>query len=240
MSDERARRPAPAGADASDDMAHVTEDLAAGQGKSSEPLAVPAEDVAELAAIRPAQEQDATVHDDAVDRLGEMTPTRVYQGDLEARPVNVDQPDHPDVANLELLTQAELRDGETDDPNEAAEEGLAWLPPADPPVVPGDDGSPEVAAGFGSTADVEPFDQDHHASALPADDERTERVLEALRAHAATTGLVDRLAVETVGSTVIVAGTVEDLVDEDEIVAVASSVDGVSEVDSRIEVAGLG
>jgi osmotically-inducible protein OsmY len=87
---------------------------------------------------------------------------------------------------------------------------------------------------------VEPFDQDHHASALPADDERTERVLEALRSHSATTALVDRLAVETVGSTVIVAGTVEDLVDEDEIVAVASSVDGVSEVDSRIEVAGLG
>jgi hypothetical protein len=222
-----------------DDEPHVRDDLAAGQGASTDHFAIPAEDVSQLAGIRPDVDQDATFAGEGVDRLGEITPTEIYEGELEARTPNSDQPDEPDAANIEFLTETELRDGETDDAGVAAEEGLTWVPPSDPPIVPGDDGGPAIAAGFGSTAHEEPFDQDHHASNDLVDDERTERVLEALRSHGSTAHLVDRLEVETVGSRVIVGGVVDDLVDEDEILAVASDVEGVTQVDSRIEVAAL-
>ncbi len=237
MTDQRPRQGH--GSTSADAGPHLADDLAEGQGVSDDPLALPAEDVAQLSGIRPSEWQRAGVHDDEVDRLGEITNTAIDEGNLEARPPEGDQPDEDDAQNLELLTETELRDGETDDPSEAAEEGLTWVPPADPPIRPGELGQPEVAAGFGTTADDEPFDADHHSTLLPSDDERTERVLEALRAHASTAGLVDRLEIETVGSRVIVAGMVDDLADEDEIVAVASEVDGVSSVVNRIEVAGL-
>jgi hypothetical protein len=212
-------------------------DLAAGQGSSDDPLALPAEDVAQLAGIEPAAEQDAVVDSDEIETLGEITDTAIYQGDLEARPLGSDQPDEPRSENLELLTEDELRADETDDPNEAAEEGLTWVPPSDPPLRTGDDGQPVIAAGFGMTADEEPFDLDHHDESLSAIDERTDRVLEALRASAATAGLVDRLDVQTVGSRVVVNGVVDDLVDEDEILAVVAGVTGVSSVESHLELA---
>jgi hypothetical protein len=169
-----------------------------------------------------------------------MTPTAVYEGELEARTPGSDQPDDPDVENIESLLELELREGETDNPDEAAEEGLTWVPPTDPPVVPGDMGQPVVAAGFGTTADDEPFDADHHGSPISSEDERTERVREALVAHAATSGLVDRLRFDTIGSGIIIEGTVDDLEDEESVLEVVSGIDGVTEVVNRIEVAGLG
>jgi hypothetical protein len=222
-----------------DDAAHVAEDLTAGQGDDRAANALPAEDLVQLAGIRDAVDQTAIASSEEVDRLGEMTDTGIYQGDLEARASDDDQPDHPDADNLELLVEDELRAGETDDAGEAAEEGLAWVPPIDPPVVPGDDGQAQVAAGFGLSADDEPFDADHHGSNELADDERTSRVREALTAHAETSALVDGLALAMDGSRVVVAGTVADLDDEDLVVGVISGVEGVTDVVSRIRVEAL-
>ena len=89
---------------------------------------------------------------DEVDDLGEMTDTRIYEGDLEARPPDSDQPDEPIEENVESLEALELRAEETDDLGEAAEEGFVWIPPTDPPVVPGDYAQPEVAGGFSTTS----------------------------------------------------------------------------------------
>jgi hypothetical protein len=219
---------------------HVALDLATGQGRSDDPFALPAEDVAQLAGIRDDVDQSAIVGGDEADRLGVMTDTGIYQGDLEARAPGDDQPDHPEAENVETLLEDEMRAGETADAGEAAEEGLAWVPPIDPPVVAGDDGQVEVAAGFGTTADDEPFDSDHHASLELADDERTERIREALRAHAETAGFADRLDVDTEGATAIVSGTVDDLVDEDAVLGVVAEVDGVADVVSRIRVESVG
>jgi hypothetical protein len=225
--------------DEPDDRPHVAADLAAGQGTSDDSEALPAEDVAQLAGIRPDADQSAVAWTDEVDRLGTMTDTRILEGDLEARPPDGDQPDEPDAENIEMLTETELRDGETDDPGEAAEEGLTYVPPVDPPVVMGEGGMPEMAAGFGTTADDEPFDADHHDAAMYSEDERTERVREALLSHAATSGLVDRLSLETVGSRVVVAGTLEDLDDEDQVLEVISEVDGITDIVNRIEIESL-
>jgi hypothetical protein len=225
--------------DEPDDRPHVAADLAAGQGSSDDPEALPAEDVAQLAGIRDHVDQTAVASSEEVDRLGTMTDTRIYEGDLEARPPDSDQPDEPDAQNIEMLIETELRDGETDDPGEAAEEGLTYVPPVDPPVILGEGGMPQVAAGFGTTADDEPFDADHHDAALYSEDERTERVVAALRSHAATSALVDRLSFETIGSRIVVAGTLDDLDDEDEVLEVISEVDGITDIVNRIEIESL-
>lgn len=194
-------------------------------------------DVAQLLGLRPA-DADPIPSADEIDTLGEMTDTRVYQGDLEARPPGSDQPDQGQAANLESLAATELREGETDDPNEAAEEGFAWIPPIDPPLRVEDDG-PEVAAGFGLTAQDEPFDEDHHSDSVPARDEVEQRIWEALRADAATTGLADRVEFDVEGGVVRVVGVVEDLDDEDAILGVIEGVPGVRIVDSRVTVAAV-
>jgi hypothetical protein len=191
-------------------------------------------DVAQLLGMRPADAEPMPGADE-IDRLGEITDTRIYEGELEARPPDSDQPDAERHENLESLAATELRDGETDDPNEAAEEGLTWVPPIDPPLRIDDDG-PEVAAGFGTTATDEPFDQDHHGQAMFAVDEVEARVLEALRADSATAGLADGLEIDAEGGRVIVAGSVDDIEDEDAVVSIVEAVSGVSAVVSRLEV----
>jgi hypothetical protein len=174
---------------------------------------------------------------ESVGTLGEMTDTRIYEGDLEARPPDSDQPDEPLVENLDFLEALELREDETDNPDEAAEEGIPWVPPTDPPVVGAtDDGELEIGAGFGTTALDEPFDADHHDRSVTSDDEVTERVREALRADSLASRYADELAIETDGTTVIVEGEVDDLDDEEQIVAVVSEVSGLTRLVNRIRV----
>jgi len=146
-----------------------------------------------------------------------------------------------DTVSVESLVEGELTEDETFDPIIAAEEGVPWVPPVDPVVVP-DETDPEgvaVAAGTGTSATDEPYDADHHSSFLPADDEVTARVREALRADAMTTAYADDLAIDTEGEVVTVHGTVEDIEDLDAVLAVAAAVDGITEVVDEMEVADL-
>jgi BON domain-containing protein len=196
-------------------------------------------DVAELLGLRPS---DAAAFPDLreIDDSQTTTDTAVYEGELESRaPGDIE----PDVAHYESLADDEARAGETDNPDEAAEEGLTWIPPTDPPVVPGLDAdgatSAVVAAGFGTTAEDEPFDADHHGELLYASDERTARVEEALRADARTSSVADRIEVDVDGGRALLTGSVEDLEDEDAAIAVAEEVSGVLEVVSRLDIAAL-
>jgi hypothetical protein len=182
----------------------------------------------------------ATFPMDAVDEKKEITDTAIYEGELEAGTPDSLEPDAEPVESLDLLESLELRSGETDDPGEAAEEGLTWIPPVDPPVSGVEHGDPRIAAGFGTTSLDEPYDEDHHRSALPAEDEVTARVREALLADASTTGYADSLDVETEGGVVRIAGWVEDLEDETNVLAVLGAVDGVSEVLNGLRVRAIG
>jgi len=162
---------------------------------------------------------------------GELTDTELYEG-LVGR---------SEVATIEDLARSELRSDETDDPSVAAEEGLAYVPPVDPPVAvdPDDPQGLRVAAGFGVSADDEPYDADHQSELLPAADEFEERIREALRADAATTAYADALAIGTRNGTVAVRGLVDDLDDSDNVVEVISRVTGVDEVIDELEVRGV-
>jgi BON domain-containing protein len=212
---------------------------AAGLDEADPVSEVVSEDERNLAGFRDAANEGDPLTLDEVDDLGSMGDIAVYQGELEARTPGSDQPDEPVAENLEMLVERELRSGETDDPNIAAEEGEAWVPPSDPPVIPGDEAQPVVAAGFGSTNIEEPFDADHHGDSVPLDDERTERVVEALRSDASTSFLIDRISVDTDGNTVFVRGEVDDIDDEDNVISVASTVSGVTDVVSRLRVRAL-
>ena len=138
------------------------------------------------------------------------------------------------LESLEDLADADLREDETSDPELAAEEGLAYVPPTDPPVIPADNKEGiEIAAGFGATSLDEPYDEDHPSELLTPEDEMTARVREALRAYA------DDVGIESDGGLVLLRGMVDDLEDSDALVAVASEVNGVVEVRDELEVPGL-
>jgi hypothetical protein len=183
-------------------------------------------------------EQDAVFDSDEVEHGATATMIDLD----EANPDVLDGvvPLDPDHASVEWLNETELREGETDDPLEATEEGLTYVPPVDPPVVPGEDGEPEVAAGFGDSALAEPYDADHHGELLPSDDEVSDRVREAIRAESATSEYADAIEVDTAGGIVRLRGVVADLVDEENLVAAAERVSGVSEVIDDLEVEGIG
>jgi hypothetical protein len=190
-------------------------------------------DVAQLLGLRSA-DAEAMPEITELDDQGAMTDTRIYEGELESRTPDSDQPDESPAENIESYAVGGFRDGETDDPNEAAEEGLTWVPPTDPPIVPGERGEPEIAAGFGTTATDEPFDADHAGEPLSPHDELEERVLEALRANAQTSTLVDGLSIDAEGGAVTIDGEIDDVDDEDAILAVAEEVDGVAGAVSRL------
>jgi hypothetical protein len=173
---------------------------------------------------------EAYFTEDEVEHTGEVTDTELYEGESE-------QP-----LALEGLVDEELRDGETADPNVAAEEGLAWVPPIDPPVV-ADEEDPEgvrVAAGFGVASDEEPFDEDHDGELLAVGDELDERIRDALRSDAATSRYADSLIIGRRGGTVVVRGVVDDVDDTDNVAQVVGEVPGVVEVVDEMEVAALG
>ncbi len=194
----------------------------------------------ELAGERPRDEQAAYVDRTDVDSLGEgLGHVEMYEGELEAG-VHDDLPGERPEDNLELLTELELRAGETDNPDVAAEEGMTYVPPIDPPVVASEDRQgAEIASGFGLSALDEPYDEDHHSDFLTTEDEMAARVREALRADSTTTEYADRLAIGTRGRVVRVRGVVEDIDDSDNVLAVIERVAGVEDVIDELEVRAL-
>jgi hypothetical protein len=195
--------------------------------------------VRELEGRQPADAQEAYLQPDQVDDLGSLGHTAYYQGELEAG-VDDDHPDDPE--SLELLTELELRAGETNDAMEAIEEGETYIPPIDPPTVPSAEGDPQqsrIAAGFGYSAREESYDEDHRAHMLPAADDMTARVYEALLADSATTGYADHIQIITRDNTVILRGLVDDLDDNDSLVEVAYAVHGVAEVIDELRIRSL-
>jgi len=178
------------------------------------------------------EERDrAFLTEDELEHSTELTDTEVHQGELETG----------EGEHLVGLTDAGMREGETGDPNVAAEEGLAWVPPIDPPVV-ADESDPEgvrVAAGFGVDAFDDPFDADHASQLLTGGDELTDRIREALLADSATSRYADSVIIGTSAGKVVVRGMVDDIDDTDFVAEVISQVAGVVEVVDELEVAGV-
>ncbi len=199
---------------------------------------VPVEEkAAELDGDSGRDNQTVFIDEDQIETVGDEERTLdvpVYEGSLEAEGAGF-QSEH-----LESLTDLELREGETDDPRIAAEEGLTYIPPTDPPIVPSDDlQDAEIASGFGMTSQSDPYDESHHDELLYAEDEFSARIRDALRADAQTADFADRIRIETEAGRVILRGTVDTIDDTDNAAAVAEEVEGVTEVIDRMRVRGL-
>jgi hypothetical protein len=195
----------------------------------------------QLSGEEPPEDQDAVLELDEIAEPDEgLTGTERELGYLEAG-VDPTGGIGTDVQSVETLIEREENSDETSDPYVASDEGVPWVPPTDPVVVP-DERDPQglmVAAGIGTTSLDEPYDADHHSTLLPAEDEMTARVREALRADAMTAGYADDLEIDTDGDVVTLHGTVDDMDDLDAVLAVASVVSGISEVRDELEVATL-
>jgi len=179
-----------------------------------------------LAGERPIEEQAVYIQRSDIDTHGSVTSTHIYEGELLSGDTD-----------LELLTDLELRAEETDDPMVAIEEGYTYVPPIDPPVVPGRTGTFDnavIASGVGVSALDEPYDESYHSSFLPDDDEICARVREAIRADSSTSYYADSITIATRGGTVVLCGEVEDLTDNDNLLAVAAYVTGVEDVLDRL------
>lgn len=201
-------------------------------GAANDDEDIPVESLYELSGTPLPVDQDALLKPEEIEVAPEYTDTELD----ELLPRTVADPDETG----DVLMAREHRSGETEDPNVAAEEGLVWVPPTDPPVVPVEgDEELEIAAGFGMTARDEPYDEDHPATLLSAEDELTARVREAIRADAATTPYADSVLIATDGGVVVLKGVVDDIDDTDALAEVAASVDGVVEVRDELTVAGL-
>jgi hypothetical protein len=196
------------------------------------------EQLRQLAGYRSADDQGEFPAADELDDLGQLTSTDVYEGQLEAGTAD-DLPGDPNAENLEMLTELELRADETDDPMEAVEEGFTYVPPIDPPVTPGGVDNAEIASGLGLSALDEEYDEDHHDSFLSADDEMRARVREALRADSSTSQYAGKITISVRDGVVTLSGVVDDLVDSDNLLAIAEYVDGVDEVVDELRVRGL-
>lgn len=193
----------------------------------------------QLMGNRSADERGTGVFDAAhVDGLGGISDSEQYLGEVEAG-VNDDLPG--DNESLELLTELELRDDETDDAFTASDEGITYVPPIDPPTVPSASlEDAEIASGFGVSALDEPYNQDGHSSFELGDDEMAARVAEAIRADSATSDYAGQIAISVVGGVVTLRGEVADMEDSDNLLAVAGYIEGVVDVVDKLRVRTLG
>lgn len=187
----------------------------------------------ELGGDRPLDDQVAYLPSDTLAEPEPLTDTELDEGEPDIG--------RSSLEGLGLLEELDLRPDETDDPNVAAEEGLAYVPPIDPPVVPSDaHEGVDIAAGFGASALDEPYDDDHGDGELSAESELVHQVHDALRADAGTSRWADQIVVGTRGDMVVLRGQVDDVDDSDDVAAVVARVDGVGEVIDEIEVRALG
>jgi hypothetical protein len=180
-------------------------------------------------------DQDAVLDPDQIEGRRLPSQTEIDDGATVMDPSLLDGP----VGSLDGLALDELRDGETDDPKAAAEEGLTYVPPSDPVFRSDADATDgiQIAAGAAVDALDEPYDDDHRTAELSAEGDVNSRIRDALEADAATTGLVDRLVIAAIGSRVVVRGVVDDVDDADTVVAVIERVAGVDEVIDETELA---
>jgi hypothetical protein len=186
----------------------------------------------QLEGRQPQSDQEAWIDQTHTGELEGVTPTDKYEADLASGAFDPEQADD----SLELLTEREMREGETGDAFKAAEEGTTYVPPIDPPTMPGGDYPTHVASGMGVSSLAEPYQSGSHNTPLPDADEMRARVYEALRADSSTNQYADTVAVLTRGDTVILRGMVEDLLDAENIAAVAQYAEGVAEVIDELQV----
>ena len=81
------------------------------------------------------EDQDAVLDTDEVEHERQSSRTEFDHLDPDLSAVR-DPDEEGAILLTSVLAPSGLRDGETDDAGAAAQEGLTWVPPIDPPVIP--------------------------------------------------------------------------------------------------------
>jgi hypothetical protein len=197
---------------------------------------LPVDDIIELQGDVAPIDQDALLDTDELEHQREPTRTELDAGytipDLAYA--------GGEAALLDGLDLDDLREGETDDPGVASQEGLTYVPPIDPPMVADAEAEDGIvpAAGMAVSADSDPYDDSHRGTDLDPESEPNVRIREALRADSQTSVLEDRLIIGTRGSVAVIRGIIDDVDDSDAIIEVVSRVVGISDVVDETELAG--
>jgi hypothetical protein len=196
------------------------------------------EDVIEIQGDVPPDKQDAVLDDDELEHHRTPTLSELDGGYSIPDPAYA-RDEAAVLETLESLELDELREGETDDPGVAAEEGLVYVPPIDPPVIADPEAEDGIVpgAGIGVSAESEPYDDSHRGIDLDPESELNLRIREALRADSQTSVLEDRLIIGTRGSVAVIRGVVDDVDDSDAIIEVVSRVKGITDVIDETELA---
>ena len=165
----------------------------------------------------------------ALDLAGMLPGVTTVDDQLELVELVADTPD--------AIFADDEADDLTNDPMLAADEGIPYFPPTDPPVEGGEGrDSARVADGFLPTAMADDDELDEQEF---VDDERrnddaelVDRVMLELAEDAMTSHM--SLYVSALGGIVVLSGIVRDDTDSDAAVAVAERVEGVAQVIDRI------
>lgn len=173
---------------------------------------------------------------DDIEKLQGETLTDLYQGDTDTNQERSER-----TETLDMLESRELREGETDDAMVAIEEGLTYIPPIDPPIVPDMDDPEGIQIAAGAAYDEDPLDEDEgdDDTGNSTEDIMVARVRRVIRNNASTSHLADRLHIITQNNVVVLRGEVDDLDDTDNLVAVVSEMPDVEAVRDETIVRGL-
>lgn len=140
----------------------------------------------------------------------------------------------PSLMDQDLLTDPTAAPGSSTSRDPAAEGNVAYVPPMDPVVQPGEDADVTVLGGFSTSSPEEIVPRRSASDGRIGDEALVDAVQSALRHDAATTDLTIEVVVER--GIVRLRGTVPGLEDVDNAEAVAGRVEGVVDVIEELQV----
>lgn len=191
------------------------------------------DELEQLAGIRSDDNDGMPIQQEEIEERNDLTRTAIDNGYL-------DSTSRSDLVegseSFEDLVLDEMRDGETDNPYEASDEGLTYVPPLDPTPNFDDESIDNAARQDAIEQDLGAVVRDgSSAQFLPSDDDMIEQVRSALRQDSLASRYVDSISIAALNGVVTLRGVVDDMVDADMLVALAEDIDEVEEVIDMLE-----
>lgn len=131
-------------------------------------------------------------------------------------------------------------DGTAFYPLKAQQQGLVYIPPDDPPILPSDDPQGiEIAAGFGKEVEFDDPRGEETPDRLAGNDwDLQARIVAVLRKSSLTNQMTD-IKVEVRDGIVYLAGKVDTLDDVDVVCSVVEGIDGVEDIEEELLVSNV-
>ena len=131
-------------------------------------------------------------------------------------------------------------DGTAYYPRKAQQQGLVYIPPDDPPILPSDDlQGIEIAAGFGKEVMYDDPRAEDTPDRLAGSDWDLQARVETVLRKSSLTNQMNGVKVAVEDGTVYLSGEVETLDDIDVVCSVVQEIDGVADIEEELIVTSL-